>query len=79
MYTINLNINDDIVTVEYEVDIDYLIPENVETVEVTIVDCPQEIIDCFGEKEIEQLVIEGIENERETARAEKKIREYETN
>lgn len=39
---------------------DTLIPEGKKVIEIDNHDCPQEIVDCFGERKIELMIIEEL-------------------
>lgn len=55
--------NDIDVPITYDLSWDTLIPENKLVSEITVTDCPQEILDCFGEREIEDMIREELKNE----------------
>lgn len=62
---IELDINDSKVSIGYFVESETKIPENKKEIHITVTDCPKEILDCYGEDYIEQMIREEVENERE--------------
>ena len=61
MRKIILNINDSEVEIGYSVYTDTLIPENKKITEINIESCPEEILNCFGEETIEQMIRKEIQ------------------
>jgi hypothetical protein len=55
-----LTINDEDVEIGYSVYDETRIPENKQIIDINIESCPQSIIDCFGESEIEQMIREEL-------------------
>ena len=65
MSKIMLNLNDNEVEIEYEVHTDVLIPENKKVVDINIIDCPMTVLAAFGIYDIEDMIREKLEAERE--------------
>lgn len=61
--TRRFKINDEYVEISFDWYCDVKIPENEPATDITVTDCPQEILDCFGEREIETMIREELKNE----------------
>lgn len=57
---ITLELNQEEIDIGYTVYIGTNIPEYEKITEITVVDCPQEILDSFGESEIEQMIYDKL-------------------